>query len=296
MEVITLSGYVAEEKVAIAMKYLGPAAREASGLKKEQVDLQEEAVELLIRNYCRESGVRNLKKHIDKVYRKAAFRVVSRSQESEEKQKAEGVVVEEANKDETKDEPLKISEENLRDYVGSPKYTSDRMYDVTPPDSKPSFHRTGQLGDVMKESSTIAYTFSKAFMARHFPDIKFFDKAGVHLHVPEGATPKDAGPSAGVTMTTSLLSLALNTPALADVAMTGELTLTGKVLKIGGVKEKTIAAKRSGIKNILFPAANRADWDELPDYIKDGLTPHFVGWYDEVFKVVFPGLELGAKI
>ncbi|KAI8618272.1 Lon protease C-terminal proteolytic domain-containing protein [Chytriomyces sp. MP71] len=324
MEVITLSGYVAEEKVAIAMKYLGPAAREASGLKKEQVDLQEEAVELLIRNYCRESGVRNLKKHIDKVYRKAAFRIVSRGQESEGKQKAEGVVVEEAKKDETKDEPLKISKENLRDYVGSPKYTSDRMYDVTPPgvimglawtsmggtslyiesvlessikeDSKPSFHRTGQLGDVMKESSTIAYTFSKAFMARHFPDIKFFDKAGVHLHVPEGATPKDAGPSAGVTMTTSLLSLALNTPALADVAMTGELTLTGKVLKIGGVKEKTIAAKRSGIKNILFPAANRADWDELPDYIKDGLTPHFVGWYDEVFKVVFPGLELGAKI
>ncbi|KAI8840657.1 Lon protease C-terminal proteolytic domain-containing protein [Chytriomyces cf. hyalinus JEL632] len=323
MEVITLSGYVAEEKVAIAMKYLGPTARESSGLKPEQVDLEEEAIELLIRSYCRESGVRNLKKHIDKVYRKAAFRVVSRGQEAEEKLNAENAKVEggETVAVETMVamEQLKITKDNLKDYVGSPKYTSDRMYDVTPPgvimglawtsmggtslyiesvlgsvisdDSKPSFHRTGQLGDVMKESSSIAYTFSKAFMARQFPENKFFDKASVHLHVPEGATPKD-GPSAGTTMTTSLLSLALNTPALADVAMTGELTLTGKVLKIGGVKEKTIAAKRSGVSNIIFPASNRADWDELPAYIKEGLTPHFVGWYEEVFKVVFPALEM----
>ncbi|KAJ3264171.1 ATP-dependent Lon protease pim1 [Chytriomyces hyalinus] len=324
MEVITLSGYVAEEKVAIAMKYLGPTARESSGLKPEQVDLEEEAIELLIRSYCRESGVRNLKKHIDKVYRKAAFRVVSRGQEAEEKLKeTENAKTEEggtvAAENVVAMEQLKITKDNLKDYVGSPKYTSDRMYDVTPPgvimglawtsmggtslyiesvlgsvisdDSKPSFHRTGQLGDVMKESSSIAYTFSKAFMARHFPENKFFDKASVHLHVPEGATPKD-GPSAGTTMTTSLLSLALNTPALADVAMTGELTLTGKVLKIGGVKEKTIAAKRSGVSNIIFPASNRADWDELPAYIKEGLTPHFVGWYEEVFKVVFPALEM----
>ncbi|TPX47272.1 hypothetical protein CcCBS67573_g10266, partial [Chytriomyces confervae] len=288
------------------------------------VDLEEEAIELLIRSYCRESGVRNLKKHIDKVYRKAAFRVVSRGQEAEEKLKeTENAKTEEggtvAAENVVAMEQLKITKDNLKDYVGSPKYTSDRMYDVTPPgvimglawtsmggtslyiesvlgsvisdDSKPSFHRTGQLGDVMKESSSIAYTFSKAFMARHFPENKFFDKASVHLHVPEGATPKD-GPSAGTTMTTSLLSLALNTPALADVAMTGELTLTGKVLKIGGVKEKTIAAKRSGVSNIIFPASNRADWDELPAYIKEGLTPHFVGWYEEVFKVVFPALEM----
>ncbi|ORY53813.1 ATP-dependent protease La [Rhizoclosmatium globosum] len=311
MEVITLSGYVAEEKVAIAMKYLSPNAREASGLSKEQVELEEGAVEVLIRNYCRESGVRNLKKHVDKVYRKAAFRVVQRSQDEESK------------KGEKKDgeEPAKlvISKENLKDFVGSPVYTSDRMYDTTPAgvimglawtnmggsslyiesvldssiteSSKPSFHRTGQMGDVMKESSTIAYTFSKAFMAKHFPDNKFFDKASVHMHVPEGATPKD-GPSAGTTMTTSLLSLALDTPAIANVAMTGELTLTGKVLKIGGVKEKTIAAKRSGVENIIFPASNKSDWDELPAYIKDGLTPHFVSWYHEIFAIVFPGLQI----
>ncbi|KAI9324867.1 Lon protease C-terminal proteolytic domain-containing protein, partial [Obelidium mucronatum] len=323
MEVITLSGYVAEEKVAIAMKYLAPTAREASGLKEEDVELEEEAVGVLIRNYCRESGVRNLKKHVDKVYRKAAFKVVSRTQEVEEDVAArEKAAIENNGEAAVDSEPVKeklgklvITKDNLKDYVGSPVYTSDRMYDTTPAgvimglawtsmggaslyiesvlesvvqeDSKPSFHRTGQLGDVMKESSTIAYTYSKAFMARNFPDNKFFDKAKIHMHVPEGATPKD-GPSAGTTMTTSLLSLSLNTPAIPDVAMTGELTLTGKVLKIGGVKEKTIAAKRSGVKTIIFPAANKSDWDELPGYIKDGLDPHFVGWYDEIFKIVFP--------
>ncbi|KAJ3026700.1 UNVERIFIED_CONTAM: ATP-dependent Lon protease pim1 [Siphonaria sp. JEL0065] len=213
-------------------------------------------------------------------------------------------------------EKLVITKDNLKDYVGSPVFTSDRMYETTSSgvimglawtsmggqslyiesvlesviqdDSKPSFHRTGQLGDVMKESTTIAYTYAKAFMARQFPDNKFFDKARIHMHVPEGATPKD-GPSAGTTMATSLLSLALDTPAIENVAMTGELTLTGKVLKIGGVKEKTIAAKRSGVKTILFPASNRSDWDELPGYIKDGLDVHFVSWYADIFKIVFPG-------
>jgi Lon-like ATP-dependent protease len=156
-------------------------------------------------------------------------------------------------------------------------------------DSKPSFHRTGQMGDVMKESSTISYTFAKSFIAKHFPENKFFAHASIHMHVPEGATPKD-GPSAGTTMATSLLSLALNRAAVPNVAMTGELTLTGKVLKIGGVKEKTIAAKRSGVTKIIFPQANRSDWDELPEYIREGLQPYFVSWYDEIFDVVFPSL------
>jgi len=110
------------------------------------------------------------------------------------------------------------------------------------------------------------------------------------MHVPEGATPKD-GPSAGCTMTTSLLSLALNQPVLPNVAMTGELTLTGKILKIGGVKEKAIAAKRSGIQKIIFPKSNQSDWDELPDYIRDGLSPHFVEWYEEIYDIVFPNLK-----
>ncbi|KAJ3070807.1 ATP-dependent Lon protease pim1, partial [Podochytrium sp. JEL0797] len=313
MEVITVSGYVAEEKKAIAVRYLGPAALVASGLREEQVEVTEGAIERLIRSYCRESGVRNLKKHVEKVYRKAAFQVVSREQENAA-----------AAGGETKGEMGKVvvTEENLKEFVGSPVYTSDRMYETTPAGvvmglawtsmggsclyiesvvdsvitetSKPSFHRTGQMGDVMKESSTIAYTFAKSFLARKFPENKFFEHASVHMHVPEGATPKD-GPSAGTTMTTSLLSLALSTPPLANVAMTGELTLTGKVLKIGGLKEKAIAAKRSGVKDIIFPAANRSDWDELEGYVKEGLEPHFVAEYEDIFRVVFPGVKAGDE-
>ena len=153
-------------------------------------------------------------------------------------------------------------------------------------DSKPSLHRTGQMGDVMKESSFIAYTVAKAFMARHFPENKYFNHASIHMHVPEGATPKD-GPSAGSTMTTSLLSLALNKPVKPRVAMTGEITLTGKILKIGGVREKAIAAKRSNVTDIIFPKSNMAEWEELPDYLKEGLTPHFVEYFEEIFEFVF---------
>ncbi|KAI9360479.1 Lon protease C-terminal proteolytic domain-containing protein [Zopfochytrium polystomum] len=380
MEVITLSGYVAEEKVAIALKYLAPVARTAAGLDSRNITVTEDAIETLIRQYCRESGVRNLKKHIDKVYRKAALKIVREEAEAAKSAAAAAVaattdaaeptvvvgetvpappssstaavadddaasIVSEASTlsaatavdpapapatpatpapSVVADEPeLLINKENLKDYVGSPVYTSDRMYDTTPAgvimglawtsmggsslyiesvvdsavteSSKPSFHRTGQMGDVMKESATIAYTYAKSLLVRTYPSNTFFSHASIHMHVPEGATPKD-GPSAGTTMATSLLSLALNRPAIPNVAMTGELTLTGKVLKIGGVKEKTIAAKRSGVQKIIFPAANRPDWDELPDYVKEGLEPTFVTWYEEVFDVVFPGVrEEAAK-
>ncbi|KAI8912162.1 lon protease like, mitochondrial [Powellomyces hirtus] len=305
MEVIRLSGYVAEEKVAIAEKYLAPAAREAAGVKDEDINLSPEAIETLIRYYCRESGVRNLKKHIDKIFRKTALKIV----QEERPQLAEGEVAASSG---TK---YAVTAENLKDYVGSPIFTSDRMYDQTPPgvvmglawtsmggsalyiesvlestiteSSKPAFHRTGQMGDVMKESSTIAYTYAKSLMARRFPENTFFEKAQVHLHVPEGATPKD-GPSAGSTMVSSLLSLALNRPLIQNVAMTGEITLTGKILKIGGVKEKTMAAKRSGVTTIIFPEANRADWEELPDFIRADIDVKFVSWYEQIFDVVFP--------
>jgi Lon-like ATP-dependent protease len=197
MEVITLSGYVAEEKINIASKYLAPQSVEACGLKDYGVEVETTAIESLIRNYCRENGVRNLKKHIDKIYRKAAFKIVQ-----------------EGNK-----EKIKVKAENLKEFVGSPVFMSDRMYDITPPgvvmglawtqmggaslfiesvvdravtsDSRPSFHRTGQMGDVMKESSTIAYTFAKSFVAKKNPENTFFDHASIHMHVPEGATPKD---------------------------------------------------------------------------------------------------------
>ncbi len=203
MEQIVLSGYVAEEKVAIASKYLAPQSVEACGLKDYDVDLTPDAILTLIRYYCRENGVRNLKKHIDKIYRKAAFKIV------EENKIGSG----------EKPSPITITSENLRDFVGGPVFTSDRMYDTTPPgvvmglawtqmggstlyiesvlesalrdDSKPAFHRTGQMGDVMKESSTIAYTYAKSFVAHKFPENRFFEKASIHMHIPEGATPKD---------------------------------------------------------------------------------------------------------
>ncbi|CAG8690607.1 17927_t:CDS:2, partial [Acaulospora morrowiae] len=169
---------------------------------------------------------------------------------------------------------------------GSALYVESTLESILSKSSSPSLSKTGQMGDVMKESSTIAYTFAKSLMAMRYSENKFFEKAKIHLHVPEGATPKD-GPSAGITMATSLLSLALSKPLDPTIAMTGELTLTGKVLKIGGLREKAVAAKRSGVKTLIFPESNTSDWEELPENVKEGLVGVPVAWYDDVFKVVF---------
>lgn len=322
MEVIRLSGYVSDEKKAIADRYLSPAAKKLAGLENVNVSLSDQAIEELIKSYCRESGVRNLKKQIEKVYRKSALKIVqdlgeevlpesealtedgkTALEESQKANKSKEPISATASEKETTEKPrvaLKvpdsvnviIDKENLKDYVGPPIFTSDRLYDVTPPgvamglawtqlggsamyiesilqsvlrpSSRPGLEITGNLKTVMKESSTIAYSFSKAFMANQYPDNQFFDKAKIHLHVPEGAVQKD-GPSAGVTMTTSLLSLALDSPVDPTIAMTGELTLTGKVLRIGGLREKTVAARRAGCKMIIFPDDNMSDWLELPE-------------------------------
>jgi Lon-like ATP-dependent protease len=321
MEVIRLSGYVSDEKIAIAEKYLAPVAKEMSGLKDADVILQNDAIVELINKYCRESGVRNLKKHIEKVYRKAALKIVTEVGEDAlpeaEALTEEGKAAqEESVKDETdpKDTPaniekqtaekprvalkvpdsvhVSITQENLKDYVGPPVYISDRLYDTNPPgvamglawtsmggsalyiesivqnalsaSSHGGLERTGSLRDVMKESTGVAYSYAKSVMARDYPKNKFFEHARIHLHCPEGATPKD-GPSAGITMTSSLLSLALNTQIKEGVAMTGEITLTGKVLRIGGLREKTVAARRAGAKTVIFPKDNMSDWLELPE-------------------------------
>jgi Lon-like ATP-dependent protease len=321
MEVIRLSGYVADEKMAIAERYLAPQAQDLAGLKHVDVKLSETAIEELIKSYCREAGVRNLKKQIEKVYRKSALKIVQdlgeealpeakaltdegkAALEESEKQGKKEEVTSEATEKETAEQPRKplqvpesvhvvIDKDNLKDYVGPPIFTSDRLYDVTPPgvtmglawtqlggaamyveailqaalrpSSRPSLEITGNLKTVMKESSTIAYSFAKSLMAKEFPDNHFLEKAKIHVHVPEGAVQKD-GPSAGVTMATSLLSLALETPVDPTVAMTGELTLTGKVLRIGGLREKTVAARRAGCKMIIFPQDNMSDWLELPE-------------------------------
>jgi Lon-like ATP-dependent protease len=321
MEVIRLSGYVSDEKMAIAEKYLAPVAKEMSGLKDADVILQNDAIVELINKYCRESGVRNLKKHIEKVYRKAALKIVTEVGEDAlpeaEALTEEGKAAqEESVKDETDlnetpanmdkqtvENPrialkvpdtvhVSITQDNLKDYVGPPVYISDRLYDINPPgvamglawtsmggsalyiesivqsalsaSSYGSLERTGSLKNVMKESTAVAYSYARNFVAREYPKNRFFDHARIHLHCPEGATPKD-GPSAGVTMTSSLLSLALNMQIKEGVAMTGEITLTGKVLRIGGLREKTVAARRAGAKTVIFPKDNMSDWLELPE-------------------------------
>ncbi len=324
MEVIRLSGYVADEKMAIADRYLAPAAKEMAGLKGADVNLSKDAIEELIKSYCRESGVRNLKKQIEKVYRKSALKIVQELGEDALPEsealadEARTVPVEESEKENSDGDSIAstkpaaeataetprvalqvpdsvhvtISMENLKDYVGPPIFTSDRLYEVTPPgvamglawtqmggaamyvesilqaalrpSTRPSMEITGNLKTVMKESSAIAYSFAKAVMAKEFPTNHFFEKAKIHIHVPEGAVQKD-GPSAGITIATSLLSLALDTPVDPTIAMTGELTLTGKVLRIGGLREKTVAARRAGCKMIIFPEDNMSDWLELPE-------------------------------
>lgn len=293
IEMLRLSGYIQDEKVAIAEKYLIPRNRKAMGLKTADVMFTKAAIKDVINGYAREAGVRNLESYLKKILRKVAHKIVV---EGEKKKAIKKIVV---------------SEATLVGFIGKPVFTSDRFYDRTPvgvcmglawtsmggatlyieaikvPADKTDMKLTGQAGDVMKESSQIAWSYAHSLVGTYAPGLSFFEKTLVHLHIPEGATPKD-GPSAGVTMVTALLSLLLDEPVAADIGMTGELTLTGKVLPIGGVKEKFISGKRSGLKALIFPKDNQRDYDELPAYIKKGMKVYFVSTYDEVFRVAFP--------
>lgn len=343
MEVIRLSGYDFPEKVAIAEGFLIPKSMAESGLmvkKKEEdkdannggtdklgdepnlplsqyqhgetvpttLSIGKGAVESLVRWYCREAGVRNLAKHIDKITGRLALQVVAEAEGTELSQKSKRKAL-----------TWEVTDDNLSDYVGKPIFTSDRMYEEDPlphgivmglawtsmggsalyietqgikrgldKEGKTrgggGIKTTGQLGDVMKESSQIAYTLARARLSQIEANNSYFDDTDIHMHVPEGATPKD-GPSAGVTMVTSMLSLALDTPVRHDVAMTGEVSLTGKVLPVGGIKEKIMAARRAGIKCVIMPAANRRDFEEIPEYLKDGLQVNFAEDYDDVYQV-----------
>ncbi len=296
MEVLRLSGYIEEEKIAIAKQYLIPRNRKKSGLKASKLSFTTAGLARLIRNYAREAGVRSLENYLKKILRKVAKSVAEEEKSAEEKQI--------------------ITEKNLVEYLGQPIFTSYRYYDPTPvgvctglawtalggailyvessrsPAEKTGMKLTGQAGDVMKESAEIAWSYLSSTSERYAPGIPYFLKEKVHIHIPEGATPKD-GPSAGITMVTSLLSLLLNKAVVADIAMTGEITLTGKVLKIGGVKEKFIAAKRDRMTTLIFPKENERDYHELPDHVKQGkkgekgIAVHFVSTYDEVVPIVF---------
>ncbi|XP_042511197.1 lon protease homolog, mitochondrial-like isoform X2 [Macadamia integrifolia] len=388
MEIITIAGYITDEKMHIARDYLEKATREACGIKPEQVEVTDAALLALIENYCREAGVRNLQKHIEKIYRKIALQLVRKGETnepsqvvvpSEAKEKSaegliEAVVLEEAQvgsepgegcnekpgsemptiadqiqtdlladekckDDQTVDAEENIGTEkgqeneaskafdkvlidasNISDFVGKPVFHAERIYDQTPVgvvmglawtamggstlyiettlveqgEGKGELNVTGQLGDVMKESAQIAHTVARAILVEKEPDNPFFANSKLHLHVPAGATPKD-GPSAGCTMITSMLSLAMKKPVKEDLAMTGEVTLTGRILPIGGVKEKTIAARRSNVKTIIFPSANRRDFDELSANVKEGLEVHFVDDYSQIFNLAIGGDQEAGK-
>uniref|UniRef100_A0A060T362 Lon protease homolog n=1 Tax=Blastobotrys adeninivorans TaxID=409370 RepID=A0A060T362_BLAAD len=268
---------------------------------------------------------KRMSKVMNEVQSEEATSTTSESSESAEGAEAESAKVEPKRVwkkvEVPEDVSISIDGSNLKDFVGPPVHLEDRMYEDTPagvvmglaftemggsplyvesvlqqplrPDGKPEFHRTGQLGEVMNESSAIAYSFCRMFMSKHFPRNRFFEKAMIHMHCPEGAIKKD-GPSAGVTMTTSLLSLALDFPVDSRACMTGELTLTGKVIRIGGLKEKAMAAKMAGAKTIFFPHDNLADWENLPDFIREGLEPVPVKWYRDIFDRLFAGLDREA--
>lgn len=291
MEIIHLSGYILEEKLQIALKYLIPQQLKAHSLNSNEISISKNAIKSMIDKYAREAGVRTLEKNIRKIMRKVNLKI------------AEGTT-----------EKVKITEKNIETYLGVPIFTTEELYQKQIPgvtlglawtsmggvtlyieavsisNKESGFKLTGQLGNVMKESAEIAHSYIRSFLTNGSSFTKenkeYFEKNRVHLHVPEGATPKD-GPSAGVTMALALYSLAMNMPIKKGLAMTGELTLTGKVLPIGGVREKTIAARRVGVKELIFPKENKKDFDRLPNFLKEGITVHFVDYFQEILKIAF---------
>jgi Lon-like ATP-dependent protease len=314
-EVIRIAGYVYEEKMAIAKQYLIPQTKETSGVGEENLHLDEEVLTKIIQDYAREAGVRHLRKLLEKVSRKVALSMVRKTEESKER-----AVISLDNLTKYIGQPVHLSDRlypfgtpagvimglawtamgGASLFIEARGRLNDQAISVVEGDKAGEstgvvgsgglgnpMKVTGQLGQVMNESSEIALTYSRLFLRELAPKNSFLDDAHIHLHVPEGATPKD-GPSAGVTMTTALMSLALGEPIKSDVAMTGELTITGKVLKIGGLKEKVIAARRERVTTIIFPRLNEPDWTELKDYLRVGMTAHFVDHYDDVYRLAFP--------
>ncbi len=285
METIRLSGYLTEEKIAIARHHLWPKQLKKAGLNRGQVSITEAAIRRIIEGYAREAGVRQLEQALGKVVRKGVVKFVRKEAEK-----------------------LHVTVDDIVDYLDQPPQLPERpgtgVGVVTGLAWTPlggatltieatkvhtlnrGFKLTGKLGDVMKESAEIAYSYISSHLKPYKGDPGFFDQAFVHLHVPEGATPKD-GPSAGITMATALLSLARNEKLDRPLAMTGELTLTGQVLPVGGIREKVIAAKRVKVMELILPAANQPDFERLPDYVKAGLEVHFVKHYRDVARLVF---------
>ena len=291
-EIIQLSGYIDQEKYEIAKKYLIPKSLEKSGLKKGQVKYTKAALATIAKEYAREAGVRHYEKCLDKIHRKIVTEMMMNTP----------VIASEARQSKnvslsglTRQSVFTIDSSDLQKYLGKPDFDESQIKAAKVPGTaiglawtsmggdtllleavsfagKGNLVLTGQMGDVMKESSTIAFNWARRYaVEKGIKDAKWFEDNIVHLHIPEGATPKD-GPSAGITMATTFVSLFRGKKIKPHLAMTGELSLTGQVLPIGGLREKTVAAKRNKIKTIIIPKANERDLEEIPDYVKAGLT------------------------
>ncbi len=345
-EIIQLSGYIAQEKVAIAKKYLVPKSLFKNGLSKNQVRYDNKTLLYIANSYAREAGVRNLEKNLDKIHRKYATELLSnpetekkvdellnlqaqakkdfeakmdalRESKESKKKKAKKYVAGEDEKLKQKevtillDVPFTPTTDDITKYLGKPRFSEEDdkkkadipgtaiglawtsmggdtlLLEAISVPGKEGLKITGQLGDVMKESASIAMTWVRAHaLSNNIKDLEFFNKNTLHMHIPEGATPKD-GPSAGITMVTTLLSLLKNKTIKKNIAMTGELSLTGQVLAIGGLKEKTVAARRNGIKQVIIPKQNERDLDDIPEHVKKGITFHPVSRIEEVLEIVF---------
>ena len=289
MEIITFSGYTSEEKLAIGKKYLVPKSLEKHGLTKSEIRYTPKMLLKIAEEYAREAGVRNFEKSLHKINRKVAL-------------------ILEENPDTTL--PIRIDEQKLIEFLGQPVFVEDEIRVADKPGmaiglawtsmggdtliieaqntpGKGEIKLTGQLGDVMQESANIAYTWLKAHAIEHKIDMSWFENNAIHVHVPEGATPKD-GPSAGITMTVALYSLVTGQTIRKNLAMTGETTLKGKVMPIGGLKEKVLAARRNKIDTILIPIFNKRDLDKLDETVTKGIEFHLVSTMQEVLSYAFP--------
>ncbi len=286
MEIIRLSGYTEDEKIEIAKRHLLPKIFKENAVKPEELSISDEAVRDIVRYYTREAGVRNLERELSNIARKAIKALLM---------------------DKRKKTPIKVTEKNLSDYLGVRKFSfgeaehkdhigvttglawtevgGDILFiEAVDMPGKGKIMQTGKLGDVMKESIETAYSVVRSHAKKLGIDPKVFDKTDVHVHVPEGATPKD-GPSAGIAMYTTLVSVFTKTPVRKDVAMTGEITLQGRVLPIGGLKEKLLSALRGGIKTVIIPKENEKDLVEIPDNVKKGLKIIPVSEVGEVLEI-----------
>ena len=294
MELIEISSYTENEKMHIAKEHLVPKQLKANGLKPEQLTISDKALGEIISGYTKEAGVRSLERKIGQICRRAALKILEQHEEK-----------------------VNVTQKNLEEYLGRKRYNFQMknpqpevgivrglawtsvggdtlQIEVNIMPGRGGFKLTGQLGDVMKESAEAGISYIRSVAKKYGIKEEFFKKHDIHIHIPEGAVPKD-GPSAGITMATAMISAITKVPVRADVAMTGEITLRGRILPIGGLKEKLLAAKKAGIKTVLVPGKNKPDVQEMDQEITEGLEILFAESMEEVLKTALVPREEPAE-